>query len=226
MTVELISVHFPKAAGTSLGAMLRCYFGSDLFTDYDHDPVNPNHDLNESPRLPPGTRAVHGHFRGDRYQYFRSAHHITFLREPVDNLISIYYFWRTTAAHGNAAHDRFLVERPTIFEFAQYGPCRQLMSDSYFGRLDLNVFDFIGFYEFRTEDLTTLSNMLGVPVDPDMYLNRSSDTEVEERSALKACVKSIETLRGLLLNDITFYERALQRRSLRGRCRSAVRAQT
>jgi hypothetical protein len=213
MTVELISVHFPKAAGTSLGAMLRSYFGSDLFTDYDHDPVNPNHDLNESPRLPPGTRAVHGHFRGDRYQSFRSAQHITFLREPVDNLISIYYFWRTTPAHGNAAHDQFLVERPTIFEFAQYGPCRQLMSDSYFGWLDLNIFDFIGFYESRIEDLLTMSKMLGVPVDKNIYMNRSSDTEPGERSALKACVKSIATLRALLSGDIAFYERALQRRS-------------
>jgi hypothetical protein len=212
MTVELISVHFPKAAGTSLGAMLRSYFGFDLFTDYDHDPVNPNHDLNDSPRLPPGTRAVHGHFRGDRYQAFRSAHHVTFLREPVDNLISIYYFWRTLAAHGNAAHDHFVSERPTIFEFAEYGPCRRLMTECYFGRLDLNVFDFIGFYEFRVEDLMTLSNISGFRVDKDIYLNRLSDTEAAERSALKTCAKSMEALRAILSDDIAFYERALRRR--------------
>jgi hypothetical protein len=87
------------------------------------------------------------------------------------------------------------------------------MSGSYFGRVDLNIFDFIGFYEFRMEDLTALSNMLGVPVDKNIYMNRSSDTDAEERSALKACVKSMATLRAILSDDIAFYERVLQRRS-------------
>ena len=49
---------------------------------------------------------------------YSSAFRFTFLREPVDNLISIYYFWLTYPFDGYPAHRRFLDERPTIFEFA------------------------------------------------------------------------------------------------------------
>jgi len=212
MSLEVVSVHLPKAAGSSLAAGLRAHFGAALILDYGHDPANPDHILSAAPTLPPGTRAVHGHFRGDRYVDYRAACRFTFLREPVSNLFSIYYFWRSYPAHGNATHDRFLAERPTIVDFARHcWPIRRLMSVSYFGGIDLGSFDFVGFYETRELDLARLSTRLGMPLASDLFVNRTSDADADERQASMEDATTLATLRSLLADDIAFYERARQR---------------
>jgi hypothetical protein len=44
---------------------------------------------------------------------------MTFLRHPVDNLISIYFFWRALPEPGHALHARFLRERPSILRTSE-----------------------------------------------------------------------------------------------------------
>lgn len=210
--LEVVSVHFPKAAGTSLAKDLRAHFGEALALDYDHDPVNPDHRLSDAPMLPAGTRAVHGHFRGDRYRDCRPAFRLTFLREPVSNLVSIYYFWRSFPVHGNPTHDRFVAEQPSIIDFARYcWPIRRLMSMSYFGGIDMVCFDFIGFYETRERDVARLSTLLGAPFSSDLYVNRTNDAEGDDRQALMEDAATLATLRSLLADDVAFYEAARQR---------------
>jgi hypothetical protein len=205
--MELVSIHFPKAAGTSFATSLKAHFGDALALDYNHDPVNPDHLLSEQPLLSTGVRAVHGHFRGDRYNDHRDAFRLTFLREPIDNLISIYYFWRTQAPHGNATHSRFLLEQPSVTDFARYyWPIRRLMSMSYFGGLDLRLFDFVGFHDSRALDLARLSKRLGIPLSPDVYDNQTGHTE--ERQMLLEDRATLDVLRSVLADDVAFYARA------------------
>src|SRR5262245_8416038 len=212
MRLELVSVHFPKAAGTSLAKNLRAHFGEALALDYGHDPVNPDHRLSEAPMLPAGTRAVHGHFRGDRYREFRGAFRITFLREPVSNLVSIYFFWRSFPAHGNATHDRFVAEQPSITDFARHcSPIRRLMSMSYFGGVDMGCFDLVGFYETWERDMARLSTLLGGSLSSDLYVNRTNYAEAGNRQALMEDAATLATLRSLLADDVAFYEAARQR---------------
>ena len=116
MALELVYVHFPKAAGTSITTALRNHYRESLMGDYDHQP--PFDWSHDPPSVDHVVRAVSGHFHADRYVKYSSAFRFTFLREPVDNLISIYYFWLTYPFDGYPAHRRFLDERPTIFEFA------------------------------------------------------------------------------------------------------------
>jgi hypothetical protein len=211
-TLEIISVHFPKAAGSSLTENLRAHFGSSLALDYSHDPVNANHSLSEPPALPIGTRAVHGHFRADRYREHRKAYRLTFLREPVSNLISIYFFWRSWPSVGNSTHDKFLAERPSIVTFArEYSRIRHLMSASYFSGVDLGAFDFVGFYESRERDLGRLSCDLGIRFSSDLRVNGTSDAEAAERQALLEDTSTLCTLKSLLADDVAFYESARTR---------------
>src|SRR5262249_31928136 len=160
--LELISVHFPKAAGSSLAGALRSQFGDALALDYHHDPVNPDHPLSERPALAEGARAVHGHFRWDRYIEHRNAFRLTFLRDPVADLTPTYTYWPSLPSQGTPTHDRFLSEQPSILDFARsYWPLRRLMSVTYFGGTDIKSFDFVGFYETRVRDLDRLSKQLG-----------------------------------------------------------------
>lgn len=210
LNLELVSIHFPKAAGSSLGAVLKAHFGDALALDYDHNPANPDHLLRERPTLPEGIRAVHGHFRWDRYIEQRGAFTFTFLREPVDNLFSIYSYWRSVPLHGNAMHRRFLLDPPSILDFARgYRAIRRLMSVTFFGGMDVGFLDFIGFYETRARDLGRLSKRTGLPLESDIYLNRTAP--VDDRQLFLQNGSTMSSLRSLLSEDVAFYERAKER---------------
>ena len=133
----LIMTHFPKSAGTALRIKLESEFREALVTDYAHDPLGPNCD-DVLDFLPPGAIGVYGHFNPKVYSISPSFR-ATFLREPVSNIISIYYFWLSVPMHGNPVHDRFLIERPSLLEFSLYPKMQKLMSETYFGGIDMGV---------------------------------------------------------------------------------------
>ena len=216
MSLELVYIHFPKAAGTSLINDLRSHYGDALLADYTHlPPLDWSHD---PAYVPDGVRAVCGHFHADRYVSYGSRLRFTFLREPVDNLISIYYFWRTFPPSGFPAHERFLRDQPSIFEFATYPEMRLLASDAYFGGVDLTSLDFVGFYEQRATDMIKLSAILGIPLRPDVHLNRTSTAFDDERNELKSDSRAMARLREMLFEDVAFYERARERFSYQSAC--------
>jgi hypothetical protein len=158
---------------------------------------------------------VCGHFHGDRFAAHQNAFRFTFLREPVDNLISIFYFWRTFPPSGYPAHERFLAEHPSIFEFAQYPEMRLLASVGYFSGIGIGELDFVGFYERRTQDLATLARLLGIKLESGIYLNRTDRRFDSERSELKADAAAIARLGCLLADDVEFYRQALDHWSQR-----------
>jgi len=208
MALEAVYIHFPKAAGTSLAHALRQHYGCECVADYS-DPPLPDR-FGSPPVLDPKTRAVYGHFHADRYLAHVPAFRFTFLREPVDNLISIFYFWRTFPPSDYPPHQRFLAEQPTIFEFADYPEIRKLASSSYFGGVDIRHLDFVGFFERRTEDLRRLSRLLGFDLNVELALNKTCGFSAE-RAELKADARAMASLRRQLADDVEFYQRALER---------------
>jgi hypothetical protein len=133
-----------------------------------------------------------------------------FLREPVDNLISIYFFWRASRGGTNPTHDRFLTERPSIVDFARYcRPIRRLMSMTYFGGMDIRSLDFVGFHETRARDLGRLSAQLGVPLVHTIHENATAPDAA--RRALAEDDRTLSILRSLLADDLAFYEKARAR---------------
>jgi hypothetical protein len=198
----VVSIHFPKAAGSSLHVQLVKLLGEKVSLDYTHDPLTSAG--SETATFPIGSTIVHGHFRAQRYAS-ENAYWMTFLRHPVDNLISIYFFWKSLSEPGHALHGRFLRERPSILEFAMYPGITRLMSETYFGNFDMSRFDFIGFYESRDSDIPRLAKDLGLPLVAGLHENRTNDTI--ERIALEADASIRRRLSDLLAADVAFYER-------------------
>ena len=102
MNDPIISVHTPKVAGTSFLQQLKKIYGeSKILLDYNDDPVDvlcrmnidPNYyEMNPITSISP-YHVVHGHFHVSKYVQVKNARLITFLRHPIDNVISIYRYW-------------------------------------------------------------------------------------------------------------------------------------
>ena len=212
---RVISVHFPKAAGTSLRSQFEKHVGSGLFLDYNHDPLGDN--VYEPPEaFSESIKIVHGHFRADRYDKEASAVRLTILRHPVDNLISIYFFWLGLPSIGNPLHDRFLAERPSIETFARYSGMHDLMSHSYFGGYDMNRMNFVGFHEDRTTDIPRLGLLLDLPLSAEVHENRTPSADDVIRAELMQDHTTLGKIADGLAADLAFYDVQYSRWSVRG----------
>lgn len=210
--MKLISVHSPKAGGTSISSALAEVFGSSFATDYSEDPANPLSPRNIDPsryfsrrrKLSDGINCLHGHFHPGQFD-LNDTFLFTILREPVDNIISIYFFWKTLPSQGQPLHDYFLKEELDIFEMASLSLLRQLYSNTYFGSFDMSRFDLIGCHDDRACALSELASRTGIPVDSSVRVNVT--TESVEREEFVADAAQIQKLRSILEEDIRFYER-------------------
>jgi hypothetical protein len=214
----LISIHFPKAAGSSFAAALAAALGESAvlrLPHYDCDPVDPANPLWTSPdwflrRRPHEVKpytVVHGHQPIIKYDLVPSAYRVVTLREPVDNLISIYYYWKSLFDAGFTGHAVFEFvkrERLSLLETAEIPCMRRLMSSTYFGGYDMGKFDIIGTHDKRTAFLDAVSNLIGVPLSTHIRENVTPPSE--ERDNVLADAKAVARLRHLLQDDIRFYE--------------------
>jgi hypothetical protein len=212
----LISVHFPKASGSSFRVALETALGqSAVLGSYDCDPLdlaNPmwidrEWFLRHRPRDLKSFVAVHGHLPVIKYELLPSAYRIVMLREPVENLISIYYYWKTLFDTGFTAHAVFEFvkkERLSLLETAEIPAMRRLMSHTYFGGYDMKRFDIIGTHNDRTAFIQAVSNLIGVPLSADVRTNVTPPSEERDNTLTDGAVMA--KLRDLLQDDIRFYE--------------------
>jgi hypothetical protein len=221
MFETIVSVHTPKAAGSSFLHQLKGIYGEhNLLLDYKDDPVNPLSIVNIDPDLydvdPIKSiapyKVVHGHFHPYKYGHLENAFRMTFLRHPIDNVMSIYYFWM--------AHDRECWDSPvfqyykdanlSLTRFAMLPKIRYLYSRFYFGDFYMSHFDFIGDYAKYDEELVRLGKCLGVQFDLTVRLNITleyskvpSNLDNEREIDTKAIY---DNLAEILKDDIDFYE--------------------
>ena len=103
----LVSLHLPKTAGTSFGSALKTRFGNALLRDYADVPINtPPFERNKAAMQAAldnaeadwsGIECIHGHFLPVKYLLLaarRELKFVTWLRDPVERVLSHYDFWR------------------------------------------------------------------------------------------------------------------------------------
>jgi hypothetical protein len=114
--VILISVHIPKCAGTSFRTALRSSYRERLWENYGRIF---SREQARAGLVPAGTRCIHGHFLADAFDgLFPRREIITWLRHPVERVVSTYYhFLRTPDLRDDCC--RALYEHKlTLREFA------------------------------------------------------------------------------------------------------------
>lgn len=229
----LISVHMPKTAGLSFRATLEEHFGDAFLPDYEdfplaHPPFE-RHDLalqyskRVSHRDLGGMECIHGHFLPVKYLLLadqRPCRFVTWLRDPVERLVSHYHYWQRTydpaSDRTSSLHRRVVEEGWTLEEFCLAPELRNVYTQ-FLWAFPLQQLDFIGITESFDEDLRYFSRVfLGQEARP-RYLNQRELVE-EERwlGELTATVRA--QVEAYHEEDIRFYQQALElrQRRLRG----------
>jgi hypothetical protein len=216
MCYPIISVHIPKVAGTSFLHHLRCIYGKDnLCLDYDENPVDTRSVVNLDPacyRINPITtiqpyKVVHGHFHPKKYDSVSNAFRLTFLRHPIDNILSIYRFWSVHSAEtwDTPLFRYFKEKKLSIEQFSMLPKIRYLYSEAYFGGYDMGKFNFIGDYKKYDLELNRLGKELNVHFDLSVRM-RVTPTRISGGGGMEPPEIHSDTLKRILNQDIEFYE--------------------
>jgi hypothetical protein len=210
---RLISVHVAKAGGSSLLLALQNLYGAACRADYAENPADPR-----SPRwldpigytarretLSGDIHCVHGHFHPGKYDAPKDTVLATILRHPIDNIISIFAYWKTLPPGNDPLHDYFLANRLTLLQTARLPLLRRLFCETYFGGFDMARFDVIGRHETRADALARISTLIGGRIDESVQENVTPPDP--ERQALESDPALRHQLEDILADDLKFYER-------------------
>jgi hypothetical protein len=126
----LLFLHIPKAAGTTLHSVIERQFAPDV--TFSIDGFNSPQGIKEFIRLPAQQREkirlVKGHMPYGLHKYLSvPASYITMLRDPVDRVVSHYYFVLKTPAH--YLHQAVTRERMSLEDFVRSGLSTELTND-------------------------------------------------------------------------------------------------
>lgn len=204
-SVELVSIHIPKTAGTSLRNVLQNQYPDAVEFLYHNDLVK-NKRMWEG--LPiklehKGVSCIHGHFPAklSLKEFYPDAKIITWMRDPIERMISTYNFFKKLPLHHNELHARFINENWDIIDLSK---SLSHETQSYLGEFKLEDFDFIGFTEYQQESLIALSKIMKWnQIDTGVFENVNS-TKTSFSFEIR------EELKEILKEEVVLYERALK----------------
>lgn len=207
-TLELISLHVPKAFGTSIGEVLARHYGPDRIVE-DYGSSLEDNPPKAAPKLPANAAAVHGHFPAARYESVPARRRIAFLREPIRRTISHYFFWLVEPRHGNRVHDHVLDRRLGLLDFARLPPIRRFYAETIFGGCSMASFDLVGIVENVKRDWHAFQRLTGISA-PLPHVNRNRYTGYDDIvAAVTGDPVMMRELARILADDILFYSQFL-----------------
>lgn len=172
LSIEIISVHLPKTAGSLLRSVLQKVYGEDrCFLEYT--PVDQENLFQGLEKITPNHKVIHGHTAWRWISIFPDAKKIVWLRNPIARIISEYYFitsfsqeqWAEVPGPGGEFNQRMIAEKLGISEYIEVKFTQNSMYHNVCLKSDiknpLQIYDFIGIQEFFTTDFIDLSNLLG-----------------------------------------------------------------
>lgn len=183
----IVSVHMPKAGGSTFKNVLQKKYGGSMQLDYDNpmsksfeertnEAIKFDEKLNSLKRISyriRGIKCIHGHFLPYKYKKMlpnKDVIFVTWLRDPVERLISHYYFWKRIYSKDSSPFHRKIVEESWSVE--QFCLCDEMKNfySNFFWEFPIDNFDFIGLVEFFNEDIQYFSNE---------YLSNTSKVEIK-----------------------------------------------
>lgn len=197
----IISVHIPRTAGTSFRELLAEKFGTRLLHHYYH---LMDHQMLPIEAVSQDAECIHGHFPATFFRTaFPHAALVTWVRRPLDRLISEYRFL-TVSPDENNVLSQMIQNGASIVEFAEH-PANANRMVSYMNGVPLASFAFVGISEFYNEELDRLERLTGMRLRKHHRVNSGPSSVNEVLSE-----KEAEYIRSLNTLDEHLYDRCLK----------------
>ena len=213
-SVELISVHVPKTAGKNFGYKIlpQIYRPDEILYDYQELSVKT---LIDQGQLTNNIRAIHGHFPAVKYKdYFHQCQVVSWLRNPIMQLISAYFYWKVKKDVFYSNEHKYVVENNLSFsEFIELKCTKNFVSNYFFKDIRLSEFTFVGIQEFFNEDLQSCMKTLENQVLEVQIFNKNEYPEYkEEVTKILDNKKTMTRIVELNGKDLQVYNLALKMR--------------
>ena len=216
--IELISIHIPKTAGSSFFQLLKKVYGKESVMKINA--LEPAPDMNVHYARDTGTaKVIHGHIRISQLEDIireSDPRIITWLRNPVDRVISNYYFSMQRIREGKAVERKSKTIDYSLLEYAALDENRDKASWFLEG-IRLEELFFVGLYEEFMSDITKLANMSGWSAAYKVPHRKSSSSFIENndcatqfRDINTEMKKEIAALNSI---DVALYEEAIRLRN-------------
>ncbi|MEN8223766.1 MAG: sulfotransferase family 2 domain-containing protein [Bacteroidota bacterium] len=178
--VEIVSIHIPKTGGRSFHKVLKQIYGRSLdqrFEKHHYFPKSGNKgDIKLD--LPKGIRGIHGHLYISQVLHIIEKDNpkvISWVRNPVDRVISNYYYFMKRIREGDTPDRQKEKENFSLLEYAAQAKRRNRMSAILSG-IELDDFFFIGIMEQFEKDISELASLMGwTDITEIPHINNSSD---------------------------------------------------
>lgn len=197
----LFSIHIPKSGGSSFGKVLKQWYGNKLQLHYFDE---------QKKKMPSPVRltrffsgktingiCIHGHFNalrgfGIRQQYPEAGQFISFLRDPVEMQISLFFFQQERQNQGQFYRDGEKAELFTdnVDEFLERSEPHMLLHfPSALNRSNFKVFIkthfvHLGLAEDLQNSVDILAEKLGKPKVQLPHLNQSDRSQNPSESSM------------------------------------------
>lgn len=211
--IDLVSLHIPKTAGTAFRLILSENINPKRFAKVDifnsgRIKVNDVH-FSEK-KLNKKITVIHGHFSylklNDFFALKANVRYITWLRDPVERVLSNYYFLKgIIEARLNEQLDENLFNRmgKTLEEFVSMEENQNVMSKFLEGA-PLENFEFIGIQDRFEEELKELQQVMGWELGGNSVHNKTDQkTKTHDKSL-------IELIKEKNIEDIRLYNRVMK----------------
>lgn len=212
--IEIVSLHIPKTAGTSFRTILKDKIGESRVVRldiHDENDIRLNEKAFTKDKLKKKIKVVHGHFRfvdiREKFDLEPSVKYITWLRDPVERVMSHYYYLIKMAAikMGEQAEDEILSKiGKTLEEYVIHDQNRNEMSYFLEGS-SLDDFDFIGIQKDFENELSRFRKVMGWS---NIQNQRHNVTGYKKPSVDK---ETVEFIKSYNKKDVEIYEEALKR---------------
>ena len=196
----IVSIHIPKAGGSSLRHALCSVYGTHLWADYTRQWSPSDAHLAE---IPKSARCLHGHFEADAFKTrFPDAKLITWIRNPVDRIVSLYRHILHRPDLENSYIREIHQHQPDLVEFSQI-PWVSNHAFNYLKDFSPEDFTFVGFLEDFACSLRSCAHRLDWPNIPEpVWSNKAED------STPPPTREQLQCLREHNCKEIQWYEHA------------------
>jgi len=214
--LEIIFIHIPKTAGTTIFKLIERNYSPDeiikfkknIFKKYpDKEPASVLSEM-----IQPSTKVLIGHCNYRDLSLVLKQNPnvklVTFLRDPVDRVISNFKFFRKRILTGKAKKKQLQRVHEPLMTYARRPGSINRMTKILKG-VNLEDLYFIGIFETLENDIQELFLSLNLEIESIPHENKNS---IIETSDITISSSDIQQLKSLNHQDILLYNKARQLR--------------